>query len=166
MRITNKTPYNAEFEQVEQYLTEQSANMLKSEAEKLYGSMYDLQFARFFECMNGDFSGVLGDLRKPTVLQVYWCKRFVEFAEQFAETLKQLQIKPTAEEQRASQGLLQVSWSEGLLVFMQQFFGLKGYKQAERITIGELLIAKRAAFNQAKYDRALARLQAQKYSKK
>ena len=166
MRITNRTPYDKEFEQVEKYLTKQSEDMLKAEAERFYGSMYDLQFARFFECMNGDFSGVFGDLRKPTVLQVYWCRRFADFAEQFAETLKQLQIKPTAEEQRASQGLLQVSWSEGLLVFMQQFFGLKGYKQAERITIGELLIAKRAAFNQAKYDRALAQLQAQKYRKK
>lgn len=165
MRITNKTKYRF-FERYEKYLTPESVEALKAEAEKRIAKMYDLTFAQFYDCANGDFSGVLGNVSDPTVLQVYWCKKFADFVQEFTEALKKLTIQPTGDEIKAGQGLLQVTWGEGILVFLQQWFGLKSYKEAEKITMGELLIAKRAQYNQDLFRRRLAQIQTAKFKKK
>lgn len=164
MRITDKTKYDT-FTNVEPYVTQKSINAIKNAAEKKYGNMYDLTFSQFYACMNGDFSHII-KTSSPTVLQVYWTKRFSEFAEKLANELKSLTLPQTADERLASQSLLKVSWAEGLLVFMQSFFHLHSFKEAEQITIGELLIAKRAQYNQDKYTRELAKLQRKKIGKK
>ena len=165
MLITSQTKYS-EIADAEKYITAQSAEELKRAAENTYTSMYDLTFAGFHACANGDFSGVLGDMTDPTVLQVFWCKRFSEFVQEFAEELKQTQTQPTAEEKQATKGLLKTDWAEGLLVFLQDYFGLRSFKEAEAITTGEILIAKRARFNEDMYRRNLARIQTQKITKK
>lgn len=165
MRITNETKYS-ELLPVEKFLTDKAAEELKQAAERLFGNMYDLTFEQFYECANGNFSEVIGSLQSPTVLQVYWIKRFGEFIEEFAKQLKKLEPKQTDEELKASQGLLKVSWSEGLLVFIQSYFGTRSFKEAEQITIGELLIAKRAQYNQDLYRRKLNALQIAKMKRK
>ena len=53
-----------------------------------------------------------------------------------------------------------------MIVFLQDFFGLRSFKEAEKITVGEILIAKRARFNEETYRRNLARIQTQKIMKK
>lgn len=164
MRITERTQY-ATLEPVEKYLTADAIKALKAKAEACLGSMYDLEFATFWACAGGDFSH-LGDLSNPTVLQVYWCKRFVDFLDEFTQALKNLTLKPTPEETQAAEGLLPVSFGEAMLVFMQQWFGLKSYKEAEKITIGELLIAKRAAYNRDAFQRAYSRIQTKKLKSK
>lgn len=165
MRITERTPYDEEFAAVEPYLTAAAVEQIKQAAERKFGAMHDLTFAQFCGCLNCDFEPV-GDMKNPTVLQVYWCKRFAEYAEQFAKTLKSLQVPPTPEEQQAANGLLKVSWIESALTFLQQWFGLHSYKQAEQITVGELLIAKRAKYIQDMYQRRLSNLQLKKMRKK
>lgn len=165
MRITEKTKYSL-FEPVEKYVTPEAVSALKQAAERKYGAMYDLTFEQFYTCTQGDFSEILGDISRPTVLQVYWCKRFADFVDEFAKTLQAVTMKPNADEMRAAQGLMKTDWAEGLLVFMQQWFGLKSYKEAEKITIGELIIAKRAQYNQDKYRRQLAKIQTEKYKRK
>lgn len=134
-------------------------------AEQVFGSMYDLTFAEFWACSNGDFS-ILGDISNPTVFQVYWQKRFEQFVKEFAEALKRLTIAQTPEEAQASQGLVKVTWDEGILTFLQQWFGLHNYKEAEQITIGEILIAKRAAYNREKFQRQMSKIQMSKLNKK
>lgn len=165
MLITPQTKYS-EIADAEKYITAQSAEELKRAAEACYVGMYDLTFAGFHACANGDFSGVLGDMTDPTVLQEFWCKRFAEFVQEFAEALKKTQTQPTAEEKQAQKGLLKTDWAEGLLVFLQDYFGLRSFKEAEAITTGEILIAKRARFNEDTYRRNLARIQTQKITKK
>lgn len=164
MRITERTKYTT-LAPVEKYLTDKDIADIKKAAEVALGSMYDLDFATFWACAGGDFSH-LGDLKDPTVLQVYWCKRFGDFVTEFAKALKELTPKPTPEEEQAAEGLLQVSFGEAMLVFMQQYFGLKSFKEAEKITIGELLIAKRAAFNHDRYQRSLTRIQTKRLKAK
>lgn len=165
MLITPQTKYS-DIADADKYITPQSAEELKRAAEAYFVGMYDLTFADFHACANGDFSGVLGDMTDPTVLQVFWCKRFAEFVQEFAEALKQTQTQQTAEEKRATKGLLKTDWAEGLLVFLQDYFGLRSFKEAEAITTGEILIAKRARFNDDMYRRNLARIQTQKITKK
>lgn len=163
MRVTERTQY-ATVRDMEKYFAPEFVEELTRAAEAQYGAMYDLTFAEFHALANGDFSR-LGDMSNPTVLQVYWTKRFAAFVDEFANTLKRLQVKPTADEEQAATGLLQVSWAEGLLVFLQRFFGLQSYKQAEQITLGELLIAKRAQYNEDMYKRRLQAIQLRKMRK-
>lgn len=165
MLITAQTKYK-EVAEAEKYFTPQSVEDLKRAAEDAYTSMYDLTFADFHACANGDFSDVLGDITDPTVLQVYWCKRFADFVKEFADMLQKMQIQQTPDEKRAAKGLLKTDWAEGMLVFLRDFFGLRSFKEAETITVGEILIAKRARFNDETYRRNLARIQTQKITKK
>lgn len=165
MLITEATKYK-DFRNIEKYVSEKSVQSLCAEAEKQFGGMYDLEFGSFWECSNGNFERVLGDLKEPTVLQVYWMKRFEKFVEDFAGQLKALTIAQSTDEQRASVGLLELSWAEATLVFLQNYFGLHNFKDAERITIGEILIAKRAAYNRDKFHRNLAAINNQKMRKK
>ena len=165
MLITAQTKYT-EVADAEKYFTPQSVEELKRAAEDAYTSMYDLTFATFHACANGDFSDVLGDMTDPTVLQVYWCKRFADFVKDFADALQKIQVPQTPDEKMAAKGLLKTDWAESMLVFLQDFFGLRSFKEAEKITMGELLIAKRARFNEETYRRNLARIQTQKITKK
>lgn len=165
MRVTDKTKY-ATLKPVEKYLTDKAVQELKRAAENKYGTMYELTFAQFHACADGDFSEILGDTQEPTVLQVYWSRRFVEFVEEFAKQLKKLTLKQTADELQASQGLLKVSWDEGLLVFIQSYFGTRSFKEAEQITIGEIIIAKRAIYNQELFKRKISAIQMAKLRKK
>lgn len=164
MRITDRTLY-ANIKPVEKYFRENMESEIMRAAEGKFGGMYDLEFATFWACAGGDFSN-LGDMRNPTVLQVYWVKRFNKFVEEITQALKGLTLNPTADESKAGQGLLQVTWGESILIFLQQFFGLKSYKEAEKITIGELLIAKRAQYNKDLFQRKLANIQLDKLRKK
>ncbi|MBO7272682.1 MAG: hypothetical protein J6U89_07380 [Bacteroidaceae bacterium] len=165
MRITDKTQYQT-LAPVEKYLTKNAVQELKQAAEKRFGSMYELTFAQFYECTNGNTSEILGDVQQPTVLQVYWKKRFDEFVEEFAKQLKKQTLSQTTDEVQAAQGLLKVDWAEGLLVFLQSYFKTSSFKEAEKITIGEILIAKRAQYNQDLFKRKLAAIQTAKLKKK
>ena len=82
MKVDEHTLYS-DFEVFEKCLTQESLQELKRAAEEKYGSMYNLTIDQFFGISNGDFS-VLGDMTNPTVLQVYWQKRFSQFCDEFA----------------------------------------------------------------------------------
>lgn len=165
MRVTEATKYKT-LEPYEKYLTSKAVQELKQAAERKYGAMYDLTFAQFHACANGDFSEILGDTQQPTVLQVYWAKRFAEFVEEFAKQLKKMTITQTADETKASQGMLKTNWDEGMLVFLQSFFGLRSFKEAEQITIGEIIIARRAQYNQELFRRNMSAIQTAKLKRK
>lgn len=165
MQITEATKY-AEFEPVEKYVTKKTVQGLFESAEEKFGKMYDLEFGTFWQCSNDNFAEVLGDMSEPTVLQVYWKKRFEKFVEEFAQQLKKLTIPQSPEEAQAAQGLIKVGWDESILVFAQQWFGLHSYKEAEQLTIGEILIAKRAQYNREKFQRKMSQIQMSKFKKK
>ena len=165
MQITEATKY-AEFEPVEKYVTKKMVQGLFESAEEKFGKMYDLEFGTFWQCSNDNFEDVLGNMSEPTVLQVYWKKRFEKFVEEFAATLKAMTLTQTAEEIQAAEGLLKISWDEAILVFVRDYFGLHSFKDAERITMGEILIAKRVTYNREKFQRKLAKIQTAKLHKK
>ena len=164
MRIDKNTKYR-EFEPIEKYVPDSQKKAITNAAENLYGCMYDLEFGEFWNVANGDLSR-LGSLDDPTVFQTYWLKRFEDFTKEFAETLNKLSVKQTTEEKRAAEGCLKVSWGESVLVFLQKFFGLKSFKEAEKITLGEILIAKRAQYNDDLFARRISQIQMQKIKPK
>ena len=164
MQITEKTKYR-DIKQFEPCFSEETISAIKEQAERMYGGMYDLTFEIFWACSNGDFS-ILGDVSDPTVFQVYWLKQFEQFAKDFAEALKKYTLKPTSDEEMASANLIRTTWGENILVFLQQYFGLKSFKEAEKITTGEILIAKRSKYNCDKFQREMAKIQMQKLNLK
>lgn len=164
MQITEKTKYR-DVKPFEPCFSEDTISAIKEQAERMYGGMYDLPFEVFWACSNGDFS-ILGDLSDPTVFQVYWLKQFEQFTKDFAAALKKYTLKPTSDEEKASANLIQTTWGESILVFVQQYFELKSFKEAEKITTGEILIAKRAQYNRDKFQREMAKIQMQKLNQK
>ena len=50
-------------------------------------------------------------------------------------------------------GTMPMTFSESLLIFAQNFFGLKSFKEAEKITLGEIIIAKKADYNKSVFQR-------------
>lgn len=165
MRITEKTKY-VDILAVEKCFTDKSIEELKAAAVKHFGSFYDLTFEAFHECSDGDYTKTLGDISDPTVLQVYWIKAFSDFVKLFVEQLSKLQVPQTADEKKAASNLLQVNWDEGMLVFIRNYFGLKSFKEAEQISMGEILIAKRAQYNSDLFQRRMNNIQMQKYKLK
>lgn len=155
----------AEFADKEKYLTEKSVKKLKEAAEEKFGKVYALEFDTFRECYDGNFDTVLGNMQDPTVLQVYWQKRFADVVQEFVKAVKNMTLPQTADELTASKGLLSMSWDESILVFCQQFFALHSYKDAGKLTLGEILIAKKAAYNREKFQRQMTELQRKKLSK-
>lgn len=165
MQVTDLTLY-ADFELQERFVTEASKKALMEEAQKRFGNMYDLSFAQFRACAGGDFGEMLGNLTNPTVFQVYWMKRFSEFVDEFVNILKTMTLPQKPEEQQAAQGLLKTQWDESMLVFIREYFGLHSFYEAEKITIGEIVIAKRDTYNREKFQRRLMEIQLTKAKRK
>lgn len=127
---------------------------------------YTLTLADFFACVKGDFSCVVTDVDQPTTADVLWVENFVTFIEEFAAVLKRLSIPQTAEQKQAQKNCLPVDWQEGMLVFARKYFGLHNFADAEKITIGDFLIAKKDDYNTAIFERNLHKIQTQKLKQK
>lgn len=165
MIVTNATKY-ADFQHTEKYLKNAAVDDLKKAAERAYVGMYELTFGQFLRISDGDFSVVLGDMSEPTVLQVYWAKRFADFQKEFGDALKSTQVQPTPEQTRASNGLPKQTFAESMLTFGRAYFGLHSFREAENLTLGDLIIARRDAYISAMYERRLQRIQMEKYKNK
>lgn len=146
MQITEKTPYSR-LQPIERYLTPESVEQIKQAAERHFGLCGAITLADFFACADGDFARVIGG-GEPTVLQVYWIKRFCEdFLPAFTAACESLKSPQTAKELRAMQGLKRLTMQEGMLVFVQAFFGLPSFEAAEKITLGEYILARKVKYN-------------------
>lgn len=146
MKIDVSTPYSdiAELDRHE-LLTDKSQNELTKAAEKVFGNPWSLTISQLSDLLSGDFSR-LGDLSNPTILQVYWCKRFKSFIEEFSKALENLSLPMDTDEKRATEGLPSVTFIEGLLIFSKNYFHLHSFEQAGRTILSDVLIAKKDVF--------------------
>lgn len=156
MRIGSKTLYNR-ICGVEDYFSDKTKAELQRASESLYGKMYDLTIEQFTAITEERYAEVLGDITRPTVLQVYWLKRFKEFVTEFTNALKNLQPPKDADEAIASANLPKISPAESMLIFARNYFGLHSFEEASRVTLAEFLIAKRDVYITALYHQRLAR---------
>lgn len=161
MIVTKETKYS-DFENLEKYLKDEAVASLKKAAEWAYMGVYELTFGQFLRACDGDFSGILGDLSEPTVLQVYWIKRFEDFKVEFGETLKAYQVPLTAKQKMAADGLPKQTFAESMLIFARSYFGLHSFSDAEGVTIGDLLIAKKDVYISTLFERKYQKLQMSK----
>ena len=150
MRVTNNTPY-ATFQPYEGIITPESARELKAAAEAQYRNCYTLTIDEFFGIMSGDYS-LLGDMKEPSVLQVYWLKRFADFCEEFTQACASLSIKDPAHE-HLRDGCVKMQPQEAMLIFTREYFGLPSFYEAGKRTLGEYLTARKDRFNDAVFRR-------------
>lgn len=158
MKITKKTRY-AEIEDRVKYFDDESIKYLKSAAEAEYVRMYDLTFAQFLMACEGYTADIIGDATDKTVLQAFWLMRFEDFKKEFEKTLKNTNVPPKKEEELAAKDLPPQTFAESILIFTRHYFGLHSFREAEQITIGEIIIARKDAYNTAMYNRRLQAIQ-------
>lgn len=127
-------------------LTDESDKKLKQAAERTYKPCFMLTLNEFWGCLHGNFE-LLGDMSEPSVLQVYWLKRFADFCEEFSNTCERLQ---TTEEKDGNlfTGCVQLQPEESMLLFVRSYFGLKTFAEAGECTIGEYVLARKDRYNE------------------
>lgn len=164
MKITSNTKY-ADFAQYEFALTEDSTKALMEQAEQLYGHCNELTIDQFWGLMGGDYS-ILGDLSNPSVLQVYWSRRFKEYCEQFTQICERLKLEPREDEQKAQKGCIEMTPMEGMLIFVRSYFNLPSFAEAGKRTLGEYIVARKDKYNEARTQRNFEDIQRAKFKKK
>ena len=151
MQVTSKTLYR-DFEVYEQAITQDSMQDLKMAAERKFRNCYSLTIDEFFGIVNGDYSLLGDDLSNPTVLQVYWLKRFKDFTEELAHICERLSIKDPAHE-HLHNGCVKIEPIESVLIFTREYFGLPSFMAAGERTIGEYITARKDKYNEARMQR-------------
>lgn len=168
MKVSKKTPF-IDIALFCDYIKDSSKKELTDKAEEELGGCWDLTFREFFELSRGNFECKGIDLSHPeklTVLQYYWCERFKAFVDEFSATLDKLQAPQSIEAQKASQACLDVTFEESVLIFCREYFNLHCFADVYGITLGEFLIAKKDVYNKTAFERAMSKIQEQKYKKK
>lgn len=164
MIITSETKY-ADFAEYEEFVDEASKAEIKQQAERYFKPCHTLTLDEFWGIMRGDYS-LIGDATEPTVLQIYWCKRFSDFCEEFAKECERMHIQPTPEETAAQNGTIPMEAQEAMLVFTREYFGLPSFFAAGERTIGEYLTARKDRYNQDRARRNYEAAQRAKMKKK
>ena len=144
MTITNNTKY-ADFAQYESVLDDEGRKALEDAAEQYFKPCYLLTLEEFWGLLNKDFQ-LLGDISNPSVLQMYWLKRWTAFLEQFTKTCERLEMKEPNAEQIA-EGCVKLQPQESMLVFVREYFGYRTFAEAAQCTIGDYVLARKDRYN-------------------
>lgn len=164
MNITAKTRYK-DFAIYEPFVNDEQDKRLKEKAEEKFVNCYNLTLDEFWGVVNGNYE-LLGDTTNPTVLQVYWIKRFDEFVGELEQLHKRLVIKPTPEQERASVGCIKFRPMEAMLLFCRTYFGLRNFVEAGKITIGEYVLAAKDDYNKRRQDSNWNAIQREKFKER
>ena len=164
MKIDFSKPYS-KYVDVLPFVTDDSRKVLMEQAAKIRDP-YTLTLAEFFACCDGDFGCVMKDTKNMTTGEGLWLEYFCNFVTDFGKILERLVIQQTQEQKQASANCLPVEWQEGMLVFVRSYFGLKSFAEAENVTIGDYILAKKDEHNNAIFQRNMAKIQTQKIHRK
>ena len=164
MKIEGRTPYK-KFAPIEQYVSDESKKAMMAAAERAFKPCCSLTIDEFFGVCGGDYS-LLGDTRNPSVLQVYWAKRFAVFVEEFTQACQRTMLEPTPDQRIASEGQIEMTPQEHMLVFVREYFNLPSFFAAGKRTLGEYLTARKDRYNQMLQQRKFEQLQRDKLHKK
>lgn len=164
MKITSNTKY-ADFEYAELFIDDSERVKITQAAEQYFKPCSMLTLNEFIGLAEGNYE-LLGDLSDPSVLQVYWLKKYEAFCKEVRDLCTRLQIEPTEEQKRAQNGCLTTTPTENMLIFTRSYFGLPSFFAAGERTIGEYLTARKDEYNKARYNRNWDAIQAAKFKKK
>lgn len=158
--IVNADTKYKDFVQYEKVLTKESEADLMKAAEQYFKPCYQLTLNEFWKVLNGNFD-LLGDLTEPSVLQVYWIKRFTAFADEFKQSVEKLNTE-TPEMQGLDANCVKILPQESMLIFIREYFGLPSFMEAGQRTIGEYILARKDRYNEFVLRKAYEAKQKQK----
>lgn len=153
IKVDKNTKY-ADFQFYDDYILNSSREELTAASIEEMGDYYDIKIGDFIQLMHLTEADI--EQRFDTVFAVYWLRGFKDFLEDFVKTVNNLTVKQTAKEAAASDVCYDVDFDEGMLVFTRSYFGLHSFKEAEEITIGEFIMAKKDAYNSTMFERKLS----------
>lgn len=140
---------------------------VKAEALKKYGvkdGFYSLTLGQLLTLTEGK-ENVFNLQNDGSAYEHIFIDELTKFIEGYFKTLESYSIPQTAEEKMASGKCVEVTGVEGLLIFCKNYFNLHNFTSAENITLAEILIAKKDAYNTAIFEREINKIQMRKYHK-
>ena len=164
MDVTSKTLYK-DFAIYEPFVSEEQDKLLKEKAEGKFGNCYNLTLDEFWGVANGNYE-LLGDTTNPTVLQVYWIKRFDDFVQELEQLHNRIKIEPTPEQKQASTRCVKFRPMEAMLLFCCTYFGLHNFGDAGKITIGEYVLAAKDDYNKRRQESNWNAIQRRKFKER
>lgn len=75
------------------------------------------------------------------------------FVGTFIQLMSDYAAKETKESRQAAHGLPQFNETEGLLVFAREYFALKSFSDAEKVTLADVFLAKKDTFIKTEFER-------------
>ena len=119
---------------------------------KRYGlsSFAQMKIGDFLNFCNGDFSKFFEEAKANSFDYVF-VLAFKTFIEKFTIQMESLQVPKhllSDDEESINKKLLQLSFSENILIFMQKFFLLKSFEEVAEMRIFELILAKKNQYNE------------------
>lgn len=167
MLITPATKY-VDFVESEKFLKEGESKRIEELAETFFVSCWKLTIAQFAQCTKQNFKCILGDydVLNPSVLEVYWLKRFGRFIEEFATAVSNLQVAADPEDADIMSQLPKTDIIESMLVFTRSYFNLQSFSDAEKMTLDEFILAKKDTFRNELYRRLHDAKMKNKFKKK
>lgn len=142
MIVTAETLYK-DFAAFEKLAKAEDLQRVEEAAVKMYGNFYALTISQFVKLTTEPLADVEAE---PSVLRVYWLKYIERSIKAFATALENLTLPAMPEDAGIIDQLPKVTMAEAMLIFARSYFGLHSFDEAERITLGEYLIAKKDEF--------------------
>lgn len=158
MNITKETLYY-DFAEEEEFIDEETVQSIIEASKEVYGDYYDLTIENLID-FTEEGTTAYDELmdEKITVFRVYWFKGLSEFLKTYLNLLKNFVVKESPKESMASKACYPVEFGESLLIFAREYFNLHSFKEASQITLSDLLIAKKDAYNKAVFEKTYTNL--------
>lgn len=125
------------------------------------GGFYSLTIAQWNRLTTHKDLSVISDKMldplKCNVFEYYTLEELPKFIDKYIKQLERFTLKPDAAEEAAQQVCFKVSPTEGLLLFAREYFGLHSFADAEKVTLGELLLAKKDTYNKQAFQKAYSK---------
>jgi len=167
MRITKETKYFA----VEPILRRQTEEWHKEQEVKAVRAVLGddgylgLTLGQLSQAIDGKNMGAIvqeTDPMKIGVFEWYVLRGFQAFIDDFLQKLEKLTPQQNSAEKRAANACMKQTITEGLLFFVRDYFGLHSFREAERVTLAEILLAKKDTYNKVTFQRVYNEIMSKK----
>lgn len=141
----------------------------KCAGDNIQMDLWQLTIKDFGMMMRGEVPQRLQRLFSPEARVVDFLRAknaISKFTENFIEILKIYTLTQTADEIRAARGVPSYNENEGMLVFVRQYFGLRSFSEAEKVTLADFLLAKKDSYINATFQRNLLDVQKKEFNAK
>jgi hypothetical protein len=171
MLITKKTKLS----ECSIFLTEEILNVISEKVPDEYLSRYDSilkgSIGDFIRLMTGDqdfFKQYFFNENKDVTVYEYAAKlkHLKQEIDKIINYLNSLSVKQAPEEIQAAKGVAFPKFAESMLVYSQQKFFLRSFKEAEEISLSEFILHKKTDLANQNYERNLRMINDRKQKQK